>query len=85
MTPLIKRAIQGMIKVTADQVGVQKDSDQEFDAVSGGVLTASDSSTASSVSKRTVESLGDTTYTYDEDEQSTSSSAVDLGFTEVNH
>ena len=31
MNPMIKRGIQGMIKVVADQVGIQGNSDQRFD------------------------------------------------------
>ncbi len=31
MQPLIKRSTQGMIKIVADQIGIQKNSDQPFD------------------------------------------------------
>ena len=51
----IKRGVQSLVKVTADQVGNQQNSDQDFNDVQQGYMVASNSVTEQSQNKQTTE------------------------------
>ena len=48
----IKRGVQSLVKVTADQVGSQQNSDQDFNDYSQGYLVSSGSQTAENNNKQ---------------------------------
>ena len=80
MFPAMKRGIQGMTKLIADQVGNQQNSDQRVTPTSGylvGVFTA----TKSNIHKDTRELLGNYDYIHNEGVRTFSTSLVNLGFT----
>ena len=52
----IKRGVQSMVKVTADQVGNQQNADQDFNDVQAGFLNGSNTQTQESRNKQTEES-----------------------------
>jgi len=81
MSTMIKRGTQGMIKVVADEIGIQADSEQNADE---GYLRYSTALTRSDMDKRTVESLGQTDYVYDDQTITTQRSSINLGFSEGN-
>ncbi len=82
MGPMIKRGAQSLIKMVADQVGVQNDADQRFD--DSGHLEASYSATRSSMDKQTLDSAGTTRYIFDDMVSTETNASVNLGFTEDN-
>ena len=82
MSMVIKRGTQGMIKVVADQVGNQVNSEQDF--ASGAFLRESYSSTRSDTSKSKTEWLGQTIYTYEDAISTTSNTIINMGFTAQN-
>ena len=51
----IKRGLQSLVKVTADQVGNQQNADQDFNDVQEGYMQGSNSLTQESNNKQTVE------------------------------
>ena len=51
----IKRGVQSLVKVTADQVGNQQNSDQDFTDVRQGYMVGSNSVTQKSNNKQTTE------------------------------
>ncbi len=79
MTPLIKRGTQGMIKVVADQVGVQQNAEQDFD--SGSYLESSYSTTRTALDKTTTDLLGTTGYIFADDVDLETGTIINLGFT----
>lgn len=81
MTPMIKRGTQGMIKATADQIGVQKNSDQRafYNSTSKAYLKSAYSSIQSRIDRRTIDRIGDTTYVFDDRTTATSNSITELG------
>jgi uncharacterized protein (UPF0333 family) len=79
MGPMIKRGLQSLIKVVADQVGVQNDADQRFDEA--GHLEESYIATRGSMDKQTREIIGTTRYTYDDLSTTSSNALINLGFT----
>ena len=77
MNPLIKRTSQGMIKVVADQIGIQNQADQQFDG--SGHLQKSLTTTRASMIKETQEFLGTTNYIYDDTIETKVKSQSNLG------
>ena len=51
----IKRGVQSLVKVTADQVGNQKNSDQDFSDVQQGYMVGSNAQMQESKSKNVIE------------------------------
>ena len=51
----IKRGVQSLVKVTADQVGNQQNSDQDFNDTQQGYMVASNSATQESKNKQVTE------------------------------
>ncbi len=84
MTPIIKRGSQGMIKFVADQVGNQQNSDQTFDDT--GHLINSFTIINSLTGGRTEEFLSSdgahTRYGYNDEINMSSTTFLNLGFTE---
>src|SRR3989338_8001209 len=79
MSTLIKRGTQGMIKVVADQIGDQVNSEQQFNE---GYLDSSYTTVRSLTHKVTEEFIGNTYYTYVDSITTNSLSVMNLGFTE---
>lgn len=77
MSSMIKRGTQSFVKTMADQIGVQKNSDQDFGQ--GGYLVKSYSSTDAVSDTVMKERLGVTSYTYGDSVISTSNSYSNLG------
>ena len=80
MTNMLKQGTQGMIKVVADEIGLQKNSDQDFD--SGSYLMSSYTATRTAIDKSTVDFLGYTNYSYADVTETDSGSLINLGFTD---
>ena len=80
MGPMIRRGLQGLIKFTADQVGVQRNAEQKFDK--SGHLESTYISTRSTTRKRTRDVLGMTNYVFSDSVETTSDALINLGFTE---
>lgn len=81
MNKMIKRGTQGMVKVVADQVGLQVNADQQFD---DGYLKSSYVTTRVTTSKIKEEFAGQTTYTYGDVTVIHSNALINMGFTEEN-
>jgi len=82
MSTAVKRGTQGMIKVVADEVGVQEDADQAFDET--GHLESSITTTRTTIDKTISEFVGETTYGYDDVTITDTDLSINLGFTEEN-
>ncbi len=80
MNTLIQRGSQRMIKLVADQIGNQEDSEQDFD--SGGHLISTYSSSRVMVDKNTKENEGITTYLFNDTTHTESNSLINMGFRE---
>lgn len=80
MGPMLKRGTQSLIKVVADQVGVQQNAEQKFDET--GHLEASYTSTRGSMDKQTLDFIGQTTYIFNDLTATQSNALINLGFTE---
>jgi hypothetical protein len=81
MAPLIRRGIQAMVRMVADQVGNQVNAEQEFG--SSGHLVNSYTITQLNQDLNVSEYLGTTTYTYNRDDVlSVTNSLRNLGFME---
>jgi uncharacterized protein (UPF0333 family) len=80
MGPMLKRGIQSLIKVVADQVGVQQNAEQKFDET--GHLEASYTSTRGSMDKQTLDFIGQTMYIFNDLTATQSNALINLGFTE---
>jgi len=80
MGPMVKRGAQSMIKLVADQVGVQNNAEQRFDE--SGHLDSSYTATRGSMDKQTLEYLGTTRYVFDDTISTQSNAHMNLGFTE---
>jgi len=82
MAPMMKRSIQAMVKVVADQVGNQQESDQEVDPMEGYLVFSN--TTVQSRARKTESSFGgDITYTYGDRTAITTDQSSELGFTEM--
>ncbi len=75
MGPMMKRGIQSLIKTVADEVGIQQNADQRFDA--GSYLSRSDASATSTVDKQISDNLGTTVYFYNDTIVTTSTAVVE--------
>ena len=82
MTTYVRRGVQGMVKAVADQVGVQKNSDQTFDET--GHLISSYAASSASIDKQTKDFLGVTTYTYGDVTSAQTNVLINQGVTEQN-
>lgn len=82
MGPMLKRGTQSLIKVVADQIGVQKNSDQRFD--DAGHLEESYVAMRASRDKQTEDVSGKTAHTFDDLTTTYSNALINLGFTETN-
>lgn len=82
VSPMMKRGIQAMIKVVADQVGIQTNAEQTFD--DRGHMELFNATTAVRVDKITQAVVNTTTYIYDDATDTTSMTLMNLGFTEEN-
>lgn len=80
MGPMLKRGTQSLIKVVADQVGIQQNAEQKFDE--RGHLESSYAATRGSMDKQTQDIVGDTIYIFNDVTTTGSSALVNLGFTE---
>ena len=81
MTPMLKRGIQSLVKVTADQIGVQENADQDFE--SNSYLVSSNIFAYSITKKDKRDDAGTITYTYPGDESSVNTEELtNLGFSE---
>ena len=79
MSSLIKRGTQGMIKVVADEIGLQANAEQNAEE---GYLKYSNVLTRTRADQRTLENVGNTTYSYEDEVSTRQSSIINLGFTE---
>jgi hypothetical protein len=82
MAPMMKRSIQAMVKVVADQVGAQNESDQEVNALAG-YLIFSNTAVQSQARKTERGFLGNITYLYGDRTVTNTTQASELGFTET--
>ncbi len=82
MNTMVKRGIQGMIKVVADQVGNQESAEQRFDDT--GHMETSSAHIRADLDKVTGEFGGVTTYIYGDVTETGSTTVTNLGFTEEN-
>jgi hypothetical protein len=80
----LKRSIQSIVKVTADQVGNQLAADQDPER-NLGYLKNSWSLTTLDSNKRRQDFFGETTFTFDDTVKTDSVSIVNLGFQERNN
>ena len=80
MGPMLKRGTQSLIKVVADQVGVQQNAEQKFDE--SGHLEVSYTAARGFTDKQTFDTAGMTTYVFDDVTTTESGALVNLGFTE---
>ena len=80
MGPMLKRGLQSLIKVVADQVGVQQNAEQKFDDT--GHLEAAYISTRGSMDKQTHDFIGTTSYIFNDLTTTQSNALINLGFTE---
>jgi hypothetical protein len=79
LTPMVRRATQGMVKLVADQVGEQKKAEQS--GGTDGYLKSSYSVGRVAQSKRTREWVGSTNYIYDgTGVETTTTSETNMGF-----
>ncbi len=82
MNPLIRRGIQGMIVVAADQIGVQNRSDQDgyFNIETDGYMKSSHTMSHTILNKVIIEDFGRTTYNYDDESTTGVTTITDQGF-----
>ncbi len=80
MGPMLKRGLQSIIKVVADQVGVQQNADQRFDEA--GHLEASYATTRGAMDKQLQDLAGETTYTFNDLTTTRSNALINLGYTQ---
>ena len=79
MTPMLKRALQGLVTTVADQVGLQNESDQKFDE--SGHLEQSYTSTRANLSEETRDRVGVVNYVFQDLTSTSTRSMVNLGYT----
>ena len=79
MTPLLKRGTQGMIKVVADQLGVQKNSDQVYNLEEGGFLQSSITNSSAKTYKGIVDVVGNIEYLFEDRVYTNSLAIIDQG------
>ncbi len=79
MGPMIKRGTQSLIKVVADQVGIQQNAEQQFDE--RGHLESSDTLSTGSMDKQTFDTAGTISYVFDDVTTTGTATVTNLGFT----
>ncbi len=79
MAPAFKRAMQSVIKVTADQVGVQLNADQEFNSTSS-FLNRSETNTVLSFDRTTLSQNYATRYLVNDLTDTSTKSQTNMGF-----
>lgn len=79
MTPMVRRSVQSMIKITADQVGIQKNSEQQFD--DSGYLEHSYTTARSSTDQMTTSTNVEIKHHYDDWTMASTNMFTNLGFT----
>ena len=84
MMQQIKRGTQSLIKVAADEIGNQANSDQAFSDNRQGYLDFSKTAVSSSSQKRVRDRVGVMTYVLDERQDVNTNSQTNLGFVEEN-
>ena len=84
MNQIFKRGIQGVVKITADQIGNQKDSDQTFNELDQGYLKESYTTTRVNIEKESKQFLNDISYIFNDSVKTFSNMYSNLGFTEEN-
>jgi hypothetical protein len=82
MAPMMKRSIQAMVKVVADQVGVQNESDQEVN-IMDGYLNFSHTVVQAQTSKTERGYSENITYIYDDRTDASTVQASEMGYTET--
>ena len=80
MGPMLKRGTQSLIKLVADQVGVQNNAEQRFDE--SGHLEASYTATRGFMDKQAQDFVGTTSYIFDDSTTTQTGALMNLGFTE---
>ncbi|GEM_PF-4663835 len=80
MQPLIKRSTQGMIKLVADQIGIQNQSDQPFD--SSSYLNITYSTTRTTLFEERTEHNTMANYIYSDISVTHSTQVMNLGVSE---
>lgn len=81
MAPLVRRGAQGMIKIVADQVGEQEESEQVYDDIEAGYLDYSYTTTRALANKKSKQRLWVFNTIYSESTSSSSNALMSLGFT----
>lgn len=79
MNPFLKRGIQGMIRVAADQIGTQQNAEQRFDET--GHLDESYVISRTNIDKTTRERLGVTNFIFNDESSTYTNSLLNTGFT----
>ena len=79
----VKRGVQGIVRVTADQIGNQQNAEQNVTPTSG-YLTESYSLTRLNNNKESRELAGNFAYFYNDGANTMSNSLINLGFTNKN-
>ena len=82
MGPMLKRGIQSLVRVVADQVGNQQDSDQDADKT--GHLDKFYTLTRASIGQQTIDRNGIINYSYADSIYTFSNTMSNLGFSEDN-
>ena len=80
MGPLFKRAVQSIVKLTADQIAPQQNAEQRITPLSG-YLVENYTNVGYAHSKNTIENIGIINYAVDDYDVTISNSKVNLGFT----
>jgi hypothetical protein len=91
MMQSVKRGTQSLVKVAADEIGVQSDSDQFVRAQNGelivnnrtGYMESANSLAIIDSEKQVVQRAGIISYIPDENQQTLSNTLTNMGFTEV--
>ena len=81
MSPGVKRSIQSMVKLTADQIGTQQNAEQIVTPESG-YLISSTALIQSISNKQVSETFGDITYNLDDRTVTNETTGTSLGFQE---
>jgi len=80
----IKRGVQSVVKVTADQIGNQQNSDQDFNDVTQGYMQYSNTETQEVKNKQVSDVNGMTTTNYSEQSDTLTNSYTNGGFQQSN-
>ncbi len=84
VSPLFRRGIQAVVKLTADQIAPQQNAEQRVTPLSG-YLMENYQTTQFAHSKNVTEDIGIISYGYDDSDASITNSKSNLGFTNRYH